>query len=183
MAKGHLTQPKILKPSFVTAERQPALRADDTERQAGALTAPRLAFGVSVMRAVAWLCLAVSVAGCSATTDRGSPVTEMRRPVRTKVVVKVVERPLERTVFVKQSCPVSAPCPSCTIPSTPGVGVCADVPVSMTEFNRCRAHPKIDDCHIASGCSWLPSITVNGTIERQATCLPNKLIELVKGHT
>ncbi len=44
------------------------------------------------MRAAVFLCLTLAVAGCTASPNGPTPVTEVRPPVRTKVVVKVVER-------------------------------------------------------------------------------------------
>lgn len=47
---------------------------------------------VSAVRAALVLCVALSGAGCTAAPDRPIPSTELRPPVRTKLVTKVIER-------------------------------------------------------------------------------------------
>ena len=127
------------------------------------------------MRAAFCLSVALCVAGCTTASDRGSPVTEVRQPVRTKVVVKVVERHVEHIIYVNVPCPATAPSNANSCPPQNGT-----VFVSPAEFRYCQSLNK-KDCEAAppAQCAWRPSF-VSGGKRTRSECIPTSLNNLIK---
>jgi hypothetical protein len=106
-----------------------------------------------------------------------SPSTEVRQPVRTKVVVKVVERHIERIVYVNVPCPAQSP--------TNGHVGCPTqhetVFVSTVEFRNCQALTKIDcQADHPAKCVWWPSFETDTGKRTRAQCIPISLNNLIK---